>query len=321
MEFADVFVCEKENKDFFSPFQISQSVIRPNFFIVGAPKCGTTAMNDYLNEHPDIFMARKELHYFGCDLKTRLKLSEEEYLKYFSDAGQKKVIGEASVWYLFSTTAAEEIKKFSPQAKILIMLRNPVDVVYSLHSQHLYDGNEDIQDFETALSFDEDRKRGIHLPDSVDYFELPPYKDSVLFSNQVKRYLDVFGRENVHVVLHEDLTANAENTFFKVLEFLGVSKRILINYGIVNPGKQIKSFFLHRVIKKPSLRLKTVARFLIPARAIRHFIMSFFFKWNIKQGKREDMSERLKTSLKNFFEEDIRLLSKLIDRDLSAWLK
>jgi len=321
MEFADVFVCEKENKDFFSPFQISQSVIRPNFFIVGAPKCGTTAMNDYLNQHPDIFMARKELHYFGCDLKTRLKLSEEEYLKYFSDAGPRKVIGEASVWYLFSKTAAEEIKRFSPQAKILIMLRNPVDVVYSLHSQHLYDGNEDIQDFETALSFDEDRKRGIHLPDSVDYFELPPYKDSVLFSNQVKRYLDVFGRENVHVLLHEDLKANAEKTFFKVLEFLGVSKRILINYGIVNPGKQIKSFFVHRVIKKPPLKLKTVVRFMIPSQNIRHFIMSFFFKWNIKQGKREDMSERLKTSLKNFFEEDIRLLSKLIDRDLSAWLQ
>ena len=169
------------------------------------------------------------------------------------------------------------------------MLRNPVDVVYSLHSQHLYDGNEDIQDFETALSFDEDRKRGIHLPDSVDYFELPPYKDSVLFSNQVKRYLDVFGRENVHVLLHEDLKANAEKTFFKVLEFLGVSKQILINYGIVNPGKQIKSFFVHRVIKKPPLKLKTVVRFMIPSQNIRHFIMSFFFKWNIKQGKREDM--------------------------------
>ena len=296
-------------------------MIKPNFFIVGAPKCGTTAMNDYLSQHPDIFMAMKELHYFGCDLKTRLKLSEEEYLKYFSDAGKKKVIGEASVWYLFSKTAAKEIKNFSPQAKILIMLRNPVDVVYSLHSQHLYDGNEDIQDFETALSFDEDRKKGTHLPDSVDYFELPPYKDSVLFSNQVKRYLDVFGRENVHVLLHEDLKANAEKTFFKVLEFLGVSKRILANYGIVNPGKQIKSFYLHRIIKKPSSKMKAVARFLIPVRTIRHFIMSFFFKWNIKQEKREDMNERLKARLKNFFEQDIRLLSKLIDRDLSTWLQ
>jgi len=296
-------------------------LIKPNFFIVGAPKCGTTAMNDYLNQHPDIFMAKKELHYFGCDLKTRLKLSEEEYLKYFTGAGQKKVIGEASVWYLYSKTAAEEIKKFSPQAKILIMLRNPVDVIYSLHSQHLYDGNEDIQDFETALSFDEDRKRGIHLPDSVDYFELPPYKDSVLFSNQVMRYLDVFGRQNVHIALYEDFKANPEKTFFGILEFLQLGKRSLINYDIVNPGKKIKWFYLHRVIKKPPLKSRAVARFMIPSRKMRHSLMSFFSNWNISQEKRKDMNEELRSRLKNFFEGDIRLLSSLINRDLSAWLQ
>lgn len=294
---------------------------KPNFFIVGAPKCGTTAMNDYLDQHPDIFMAKKELHYFGSDLKTKVKLSEKEYLRYFSDAGQKKIIGEASVWYLFSKTAAEEIRKFSPQAKILIMLRNPVDVIYSLHSQHLYDGNEDVGDFETALGFDEDRKKGIHLPDSVDYFELPPYADSVLFSHQVKRYLDVFGRENVHVTLYDDLKADPQKAFFKILEFLELDSKALINYGIINPGKQIKWFYLHRLIKKPSLKLKTVARVMIPSRKVRHSIMSLFFKWNIKQEKRKDMSEKLKGRLRNLFEDDIRLLSKLINRDLSAWLQ
>lgn len=294
---------------------------KPNFFIVGAPKCGTTAMNDYLRQHPDIFMAKKELHYFGSDLKTKVKLTQEEYLKYFSAAGQKKIIGDASVWYLFSKTAAQEIKKFVPQAKILIMLRNPVDVIYSLHSQHLYDGNEDIRDFETALSLDEDRKRGIHLADSLDYFELPPYVDSVLFSNQVKRYLDVFGGENVHVALYDDLKADPERTFFKILEFLELDSKILINYGIINPRKQIKWLYLHRIIKKPSLRLKTAARFIVPSRKIRHLMMSLFFKWNINPEKTGGMNEKLRSRLKNLFEEDIRTLSKLINRDLSGWLK
>src|SRR6266511_5324655 len=128
-------------------------------------------MNDYLNQHPDIFMGKKELHYFGKDLKTKLKLSESEYLENFEGASDKKIIGEASVWYLSSKTAAEEIKKFAGDAKILIMLRNPVDVIHSMHSQHLYDGNEDILDFEAALSLDEKRKSGDNLPDSVDYFE------------------------------------------------------------------------------------------------------------------------------------------------------
>ncbi len=294
---------------------------KPNFFIVGAPKCGTTAMNDYLNQHPDIFMAKKELHYFGSDLQTKVKLSEEEYLKYFTEAGQKKIIGEASVWYLFSKTAAEEIKKFSPEAKILIMLRDPVEVLYSLHSQHLYDGNEDIRDFETALAFDEDRKKGIHLPDSVDYFQVPPYVDSVLFSKQVKRYLDVFGREKVHVTLYDDLKANPEKAFFEILEFLELGRKALVNYNIVNPGKQFKWFYLHRVIKNPSLKLKTVARAVVPSRKLRHSIMSFFFRWNIREERRGDINEKLRVRLKNLLEEDIRLLSRLINRDLSAWLQ
>ena len=68
-------------------------------------------MNDYLNQHPAIFMAVKELHYFGSDLKTKVKISEPEYLQYFQNAGNKKIIGEASVWYLFSETAAEEIRR------------------------------------------------------------------------------------------------------------------------------------------------------------------------------------------------------------------
>src|SRR5687768_11853389 len=114
MEFTDVFFCKKKIKN---PHYCIRSFLKmgkPNFFIVGAPKCGTTAMNDYLNQHPAIFMATKELHYFGRDLKLKNKISEAEYLKHFTNAGNKKIIGEASVWYLYSKTAAHEIKSFSP---------------------------------------------------------------------------------------------------------------------------------------------------------------------------------------------------------------
>src|SRR5438034_3527344 len=113
----------------------------PGFFIVGAPKCGTTAMNDYLAGHPDIFMAKKEIHYFGSDLEIKQKkLSGEEYLDFFKEGEHKYIVGESSVWYLYSKNAAAEIKAFSPGAKIIIMLRNPVDMLPSLHSQHIFDG-------------------------------------------------------------------------------------------------------------------------------------------------------------------------------------
>jgi hypothetical protein len=301
-------------------FKKRYDLIKPIFFIVGAPKCGTTAMNDYLNKHPDIFMAKKELHYFGKDLKTKIKLSESEYLRHFQMAGSKKIIGEASVWYLFSQTAADEIKRFAPGAKILIMLRNPVEVIHSLHSQHLIDGNEDVPDFEKALKLDEVRKKRMNLPHSVDFFELPPYKDSILFTNQVKRYLDVFGKENVRIILYEDFITNTEEEVLKTLTFLGIEGRHPIDYKIINQNKRIKSFFLHRIIKKPPAVLKKIFRKIAPAQKLRHSIMLKFSNWNIKTGKRDEMSVTLSNQLKVFFADDVKSLAKLINRDLSAWL-
>src|ERR1051325_3379611 len=106
---------------------------RPDFFIVGAPKCGTTAMNGYLRQHPQIFMPeRKDITYFGTDLKfERSRISYDEYISLFQDANDALRIGESSVWYMYSKTAAEEIKSFSPSASIIVMLRNPVDMLYA----------------------------------------------------------------------------------------------------------------------------------------------------------------------------------------------
>ena len=117
---------------------------KPDFFIVGAPKGGTTAMNAYLGQHPEIFIAeRKELHFFGTDLDfSSPRITQEQYLSCFSEVQNEKRVGETSVWYLYSKQAAVEIKKFCPSANIIIMLRNPVDMLYSQHSQFLYNGNE-----------------------------------------------------------------------------------------------------------------------------------------------------------------------------------
>jgi len=277
-------------------------------------------MNDYLAQHPDIFMAKKEIHYFGSDLKTKEKITESEYLKYFDDAGNKKVIGEASVWYLYSKTAAAEIKNFSPRAKILIMLRNPVDVLHSMHSQHLYDANEDVQDFETALKLDEERKKGRNLPNSLDFFELPPYRDSVLFSGQVKRYLDSFGKDNVHIVVYDDFVADTRKAVGETLQFLGLEEKVQIDYKVINPNKEIRSLSLHKALKNPSPRLKETIRTAFPFKNIRHQMMSLLFNWNTTFKKRDEMSRSLREKLKESFREDIISLGKIINRDLSAWL-
>src|SRR3989339_415720 len=135
---------------------------KPDFFIVGAPKSGTTAMCTYLKQHPEIFMPeKKESHFFGTDLNSpRFIRDKKIYLSLFSKAKDERRVGESSVWYLYSKKAASEIKEFSPSASIIIMLRNPVDMLYSQHSQFLYNGNEDIACFEEALNAEQDRRRG-----------------------------------------------------------------------------------------------------------------------------------------------------------------
>jgi len=295
-------------------------MIKPNFFIVGAPKCGTTAMNDYLSQHPDIFMARKEIHYFGKDLKLKQTTTESEYLENFQQAKNEKVIGEASVWYLYSQTAAEEIRSFSPDAKILIMLRNPVDMVYSLHSQNLYDGNEDVFDFETAINLDTERQRGNRLPHSADFEQLPAYRDSASYYEQVKRYLETFDQKNVKIILYDDFVEDTEEVVKETLSFLGLNTLINIEYRVVNPNKHVKLLFIHRIIKSPSQQLKRIAQAIIPFKSIRHFLMRQLLNWNVNNRKRKKISNELRISLQKYFSNDILLLEKLIDRDLSKWL-
>ena len=277
-------------------------------------------MNNYLAQHPDVFMAKKEIHYFGSDLKLKERLTESAYLDLFEQATGKKIIGEASVWYLYSKTAAKEIKQFSPGAKILIMLRNPVDFIHSLHSQHLFDSNETVQDFETAINLDAERKKGNKLPFSLDFFELPSYIESALFAEQVKRYYDVFGKENVKVILYDDFVKDTAGTIADTHHFLGLENINTGNLKVINPNKQTRFFFLHQLIKNPPEKLRKVMRTILPFKALRYYIMLYLLRWNVRFKKRAEMSEELRLRLKKVFAEDIRLLGEIINRDLSAWL-
>jgi hypothetical protein len=293
---------------------------KPNFFIVGAPKCGTTAMDEYLKQHPDIFMAKKELHYFGSDLQMKNRIAESGYLQHFENISGKKIIGDSSVWYLYSKKAAQEIKRLSPDAKVLIMLRNPVHMLQSLHSQNIYDGNENISDFETAINLDEERKKGNNQPKCVDFIALPPYKEVALFYEQVKRYITVFGKEKVHIIIFEEFAKDTERSTKSVFEFLDLDTDVPIEYNIINPNKKIQFLFLNQLIKTPATWLKQVIRILIPVKKIRHRIMSSLQERNIKVKEREKINPELEKKLKPYFANDITALSSLINKDISTWL-
>ena len=152
-------------------------------------------MNDYLSQHPEVFVPGiKEVHFFGSDLHfTKGALRDEgAYRALFAGATEPRR-GEASVWYLYSRTAAKEIHAFSPDAKVIVMLRNPADMLYSQHSQFLYNGNEDITDFREALAAEPERRAGRRIPASAHLVEGLFYSETVKYAEQLERYFDIFG--------------------------------------------------------------------------------------------------------------------------------
>ena len=134
---------------------------KPSFFIIGAPKCGTTTLYYWLKEHDDIFMPEtKEPHYFAQNLSDRYcrVRDEESYLNYFSNAKNHQLCGEASVLYSFYPESIKSILEFNPEAKFIFMVRNPVSMVPSYHRQLINNLEEDIEDFETAWNTQDNRK-------------------------------------------------------------------------------------------------------------------------------------------------------------------
>ena len=163
---------------------------QPNFFIVGAPKCGTTAMHEYLRRHPDIYLPLyKEPHYFGSDLQgsrfQQFRNNQQKYLSLYQDVYHEQMIGEASPWYLVSRKAADEIASYDANAKIIIMLRNPADMMYSLYSQFRYSGNEHLTSFEEALRLESERKQGKHIRRAAHCIIGLFYREMASYTQQV----------------------------------------------------------------------------------------------------------------------------------------
>src|SRR3954470_9290 len=193
--------------------------------MVGAPKCGTTAFYDFLAQHPQIFLpATKELIFFGSDLSYPTRLSEAEFLAPFAGRRDGQVAGTAHTAYLQSRTAADEIRARRPDARIVIMLRNPVEMLPSWHSELRYETIEDIEDLEAALDAEPERRRGLRIPRNArnSYVESLYYSEGAAFSEQVERYFDAFGRARVHVILHEDLRGDQAAVYRDTLRFLDV---------------------------------------------------------------------------------------------------
>jgi hypothetical protein len=293
---------------------------RPDFFIVGAPKSGTTSLYTYLRLHPEIFMAnRKELHFFGSDIQSSYYVRDpQRYLSFFAAAKSEKRAGEASVWYLYSKLAAREIKEFSPRANIIIMLRNPVDMLHSLHSQFLFNKSEDIDDVESALNAEDDRRRGLRVPPAVHFVECLFYRDTVRYAEQVTRYFDAFGKENVHIIIYDDFKNDPSTSYQNTLKFLRVSDNFEPDFTVVNPNKTVHSKALRNVLLNPPEHAQKLLKALVP-RFVRANIWKTLKRLNTRYVPRMPMDPALRSRLQAEFVAEVDRLGNLIGRDLTDW--
>jgi hypothetical protein len=302
---------------------MEEKMKKPEFFIVGAPKCGTTAMQEYLRQHPDIFMPNmKEINHFADDL---LKpddplLSRERYLALFEGSGESQLAGEASVYYLFSKNAAFNIKSFCPHAKIIIMLRNPVDVLYSRHAQLVYNGAEDILDFEASLAAEEKRRKGEMIPKHIRIEKKLLHREVVKFTEQVKRYFDTFGRRSVHVIIYDDFKNDTAKIYSETLKFLNVDIGFQPDFKVINPNKRVRVRTLQHFLKTPPSAVRTIGKLLLP-KSFRDVLLNRLKKFNTQYVPRQPMSPELRKRLQEEFTEEVKSLSKLLGRDLTHWSK
>jgi hypothetical protein len=231
----------------------------PNLFIVGAPKSGTTFLYHYLKQHPEIYFPDfKEPHFFGSDLIRRngaYNLSLNEYQNLFKT--DKKIIGEASTFYLFSKDAAEEIYNFNPKAKIIIMLRDLVDLAHSLHSQFVFSGDEVIEDFSQALELENSRLSGDKIPHQTTVVNKLFYSSNILsLPENIQSFINYFGRENVKFIYLDDIKKNPDKVYSETLEFLNVNSSFnMSDFKVINKNKTYKSKIVRDFIKKYSIFL------------------------------------------------------------------
>jgi hypothetical protein len=277
-------------------------VTLPNFLIIGAAKAGTTSLYEHFRSHPDIFMPRlKEPRFFcyaGAGGDDRLKFpvqSLAEYEALFEAGADAAARGEASVHYLRDPEAPRRIRETLPGVKLIASLRDPVDRAFSVHQMNQRNQGAPDTPFARALTQDQ----------TLHY----PYHDSL------QRYFDLFPREDIRVILLEDLENGPRRTVRGLFEFLGVDPDFVPDLDkVANPGGAPRSRALHGLLSNK--RLIAASRRLLPEALVQP--LKNLRSRNLAKSPLPAADRRVAEGL---FREDILRTQDLIGRDLSHWLR
>lgn len=297
---------------------------KPSFFIVGAPKCGTTALYEYLRFHPNIYMSPvKEPHFFAKDLGSypRIKTLDDYEALFAASTPEHRAVGEASVYYLRSTEAIPNIRRYNPDAKIIAMFRNPVEMVHSLHSQLLYVAEENVADFEAAWRLQELRARGLHLPPRSRGSFLLQYAEFARFGTQAERVLSNFPRAQVKLILYDDFTASPKQIYDEVIGFLDLPRDNRTEFPRINENKRARLPWLRNFYRKPPPPLRSAFRSLkrVVGSGGLATVAQKILELNTTRERRQPLSATFRAELAATFQEEVDFLGRIVGRDLSHW--
>lgn len=302
---------------------------KPNFFVIGAPKCGTTSLTCYLSQHPNVFISPiKEPYFFNDDFPgNKLTRSLDDYLRLFEGAGDSHVaVGEGTTEYIYSLAALKNIKAFDHDAKIIVMLRNPMHMVVSLHQQWFHSLFEDQNDFKKAWHLQSERSKGGSIPKHCRVPEWLLYGWMGSYSVHIEKVFQIFPKQNVKVIIFDDFCEKTEEIFGEVLDFLGVKRIESIEFSAANRQREFSSKFSQLIAHNVPVCVRnmiTRMRFFSWLKWIPSSMdMIFKTESNGKFTFEKIEDELFKKEVIDFFREDIRKLSLILDRDLGElWIQ
>jgi hypothetical protein len=311
-------------------------------FIVGAPRCGTTTLASFLQQHPDVcFSAVKEPHFFSRDDiaalpddEVRGVVQDEYWQRFYGHCeGDPALYAEGSVTYLYVPERMAPILKIWPEAKFVIALRDPLSMLPSLHARLLVTGDETIRDFRDAWTKIGERAQGKSLPKRAIDPRWLRYDWAGHLGQNVERFLAAVGRERCHIVLFDDLSKDPKGTYDRLCQFLGIEPWAGTDFEPQRINKTIRIGWLQRLLKRPPKAIRTalageqfhkrekkVGSTESPALAAIFRVRKRLLEWNKVPVKRQPLDPVVRQQIIDRLRDDVILLSKVIDRDLSHWL-
>ena len=299
--------------------------MKVDFFLIGAAKSGTTSMARYLSEHPEICFANpKEPQFFSSDYATTSPHDgtlESYHSLFFNhyDPQKHRVVGEGSVFYLPSEVAVKKILEYNPDARFIVMLRNPVDMAISWHSDLCLGGHETCLSFLDAWNMQELRKQGKKIPFSCIEPKLLQYKEFCSVGTQIQEFIKNIDRERVCFIFFDDFAQDPKSEYEKILIFLGVSPDNRSEFPPANTGRQWEnplSAYIYRVM----LFLIKLKRSLGVRKG---FGLTHFIGKRLATTRRDrgcDLDE-MRNFLSKEFVEQVMLLEAIFNRRMTSWSK